>query len=68
MTCDEWRDTLVAYVDNIVPLAVRRTVEQHLEECPACRREVEVWERTRYRVTTHFATQAAMAKVPESAP
>ena len=36
MTCREFTDFLMAYVDEELPAAERRSFEQHIGDCPPC--------------------------------
>ena len=36
MTCQDFADFLVDYVDGELPVLVRQQFEAHLGECPAC--------------------------------
>jgi len=44
--CDRWRDSLDAYVADMLDPNERVELERHLADCPACRRAVEASRQT----------------------
>ena len=40
MSCEEVRQSLSAYIDNVMTLPARVAVDGHLDHCPICREEV----------------------------
>jgi len=40
MTCEETRELISQFVDDVLPLPVRVGLEQHLDRCPVCRAHV----------------------------
>lgn len=41
MTCQDYKDLMMAYLDNQLDAEQRRAFEQHLASCAACSRELE---------------------------
>jgi predicted anti-sigma-YlaC factor YlaD len=41
MTCQEYKDLMMAYLDNQLDAERRRAFEEHLASCAACSRELE---------------------------
>ena len=37
MSCEETTELLSQFIDDVLPLPVRATVDQHLDRCPVCR-------------------------------
>ena len=52
MTCRDFADFLVDYIDDALPGAVRRQFEQHLDECPDCVSYLQQYRDT-IRLTAH---------------
>jgi Flp pilus assembly pilin Flp len=42
--CAAWSEDLKAYLDDELPTARRRTIEEHLKSCDACRKELRIME------------------------
>src|SRR6185503_9407485 len=40
MTCEETRELISQFVDDVLSLPVRVDLEQHLDRCPVCRAHV----------------------------
>jgi anti-sigma factor RsiW len=63
MTCRDFADFLVDYIDEVLPAEVRRQFDAHLEECPDCVRYLH-----QYRDTIRLAASAGddeLAAMPE---
>jgi predicted anti-sigma-YlaC factor YlaD len=41
MTCQDYKDFMMGYLDNELDEAQRRAFEAHLASCPDCRKEIE---------------------------
>jgi hypothetical protein len=74
MRCDEIRKSLSDYLDGELPLDARRSVEEHLGGCEACRRELRELERTLGHLRSlpeveppPFYAESVMRKVREEA-
>ena len=37
MSCEETTELLSQFIDDVLPLPVRATVDEHLDRCPVCR-------------------------------
>ncbi len=59
MTCERWRELLSRFVFGDLRAAQRRRMQRHLETCPACARDLEL-----YRNTVEVARQLPDAEVP----
>ncbi len=40
MSCEEARETLSSYIDDVLTLPARVAIDEHLNECPVCRAEL----------------------------
>jgi len=45
MTCQEYKDLMMAYLDNELDDEQRRAFEQHLATCPECTKELKEFEK-----------------------
>jgi anti-sigma factor RsiW len=63
MTCRDFADFLVDYIDGGLPADVRRQFESHLEECPDCVRYLRQYRDT-IRLTAAAGEDEAVA-MPE---
>ncbi|MFB0524624.1 MAG: anti-sigma factor [Phycisphaerae bacterium] len=45
MTCQEYKDLMMAYLDNELDDEQRRAFEQHLATCPECTKELKGFEK-----------------------
>lgn len=43
MTCQEYKDFMMGYLDNELDEAQKRAFESHLSGCPDCRKEIEAF-------------------------
>ncbi len=50
MTCQDYKDFMMGYLDNELDEAQKRAFESHLSGCPECRREIEEFTRLK-RIT-----------------
>ena len=41
MTCHDWKDVMMGYLDNELDLEQKRRFEEHLKGCPECKKELE---------------------------
>lgn len=41
MTCHDWKDVMMGYLDNELDLEQKRRFEEHLKRCPECKKELE---------------------------
>ncbi len=58
MSCEETKGLLSQYIDDVLTLPVRATVDTHLDRCPVCRAEVTNL-RSLSRSLTNLARQSA---------
>jgi anti-sigma factor RsiW len=67
-TCKSTEELLVAYSDGELPAADIASVEAHLAECPDCRKELRVLERSLEVAQSIWHESAASASVPRIGP
>lgn len=41
MTCHDWKDMMMGYLDNELDLEQKKRFEEHLKGCPECKKELE---------------------------
>lgn len=41
MTCHDWKDMMMGYLDNELDEEQKKAFEEHLKGCPECRKELE---------------------------
>ncbi len=41
MTCHNWKDVMMGYLDNELDLEQKRRFEEHLKGCPECKKELD---------------------------
>lgn len=63
MSCRKTRRFLAGYLDEALGASVRDRVREHLEECPACRAELEIFR----RLSLHLARLESVAPPADSA-
>jgi len=40
MTCHDWKDVMMGYLDNELDLEQKKRFEEHLKGCPECKKEL----------------------------
>ncbi|NQW10143.1 MAG: zf-HC2 domain-containing protein [Alphaproteobacteria bacterium] len=67
MTCEEFEQTLVDYLDGAMGPVARRTVDLHVRTCPACRRYMRAYNKARHLAVDAltFSEQKALETIPE---
>jgi anti-sigma factor RsiW len=66
VTCRDFADFLVDYIDDTLPADVRQRFELHLDECPDCVTYLRQYRDT-IRLTAHAGEDAAIAMPEELA-
>ena len=57
MHCNECKNLLIEYIEDLLDAAQKRDIENHLEECPMCTEDVESMHALQGRLTKSSAAQ-----------
>lgn len=67
MTCEQFEQTVVDYLDGEMKPSARRAVDLHMRMCPACRRYLRAYSKARHLAidALTFSEQKALQTIPE---